>query len=66
MQTPTRPVEPFRVRLLLVLGAECVYAMLVHLALGEPPSLVATVAFGVVLAIVLALQAARDAAAHPD
>jgi len=45
--------------LALVLGAECTFATLVRLVTGAPPAFLTTVAFGLVLAVLLAVQTAR-------
>jgi hypothetical protein len=47
-------------RLVLVVGAEVTFAMLVDFVTGNPPALVATVAFGAVLALGLSWQARRS------
>lgn len=49
-------------RLALVVGAEIVFATLVDLVTGTPPAFIATVAFGMALAIGLGWQAHSTAA----
>ena len=49
--------EPFAARLGLVLGAECLFAVLVFAATGVAPAFIVTVLFGLVLAAALEVQA---------
>jgi Flp pilus assembly protein TadB len=56
--SPAGHQEPFAARLGLVLGAECLFAVLVFAATGIPPAFIVTVLFGLVLAVALEVQAA--------
>jgi hypothetical protein len=51
--------ESFATRLLTTLGALCVFAMLVDIVTGAPPSFVVTVAFGAGLGLGLEVQTSR-------
>ena len=59
MTVGSSPSESFVTRLGLVLGAEWTFAMLVRLVTGTPPSFFVTVTFGIVLSILIAVQACR-------
>ena len=56
--SPTSRLEPFAARLGLVLGAECLFAVLVFAATGVAPAFIVTVLFGLILAVALEVQAA--------
>ena len=63
MRPTSASPEPFATRLLLTLSALCMFAILVDLVTGAPPSFVVTVAFGAGLALMLEVQELRGGSA---
>jgi hypothetical protein len=61
MQSGISTADPFGVRLLWVLVAECVFAVGAFIVTGAPPAIIVTVGFGIALAVLLEAQAAAPA-----